>query len=500
MQLTKSKKINVGYILLWCILLGAGMIFLIFNNTHEGIWNDESYSVAYARLPINEFFSLVRYDSHPPLYYIMLKIFMLLFGKSLFALRTFSTLGIFAMGALGAGPVKKICGEKTGVIFSILVFITPASLTYGQEIRMYSWAAFFVTGSALYGYLSFTKPFKKNWLIYGLFTLAASFTHYYAMLAVIFINGFVALLVLSSKDMTKVKVFVLTTAAVVLCCIPLFFHLFSYVFTSGGVKWIPELTFEKVIEILASPYGSKAVIRQTALSVATYFCLVAIIIWGFINCIRKKEEHFLLPLISISAYLGTILFAVAYSIISKPAIVDRYTIPLLGLFLLTVAFMISRLKTSKAAVLCIAVLLASSPQLVNIEKSRFNGPVEEVVSYLKSNIGEDDCFIHTDVCTMGTLSYYFPQHEHLIYNKNAIMNIREKQFAPEVDVFWGSDLGIFSKDKSKVWVLDYKLSANNGILKEWVNEDRVKVIDTTKEFKLKESWLDVSITGVEVRE
>lgn len=80
------------------------------------------------------------------------------------------------------------------------------------------------------------------------------------------------------------------------------------------------------------------------------------------------------------------------------------------------------------------------------------------------------------------------------------MNIREKQFAPEADVFWGSDLSLFSKDKSKVWVLDYTLSANNGILKEWGDEDRVKVVDAAKEFKLKESWLDVSITEVEVME
>jgi uncharacterized membrane protein len=62
---------------------------------------------------------------------------------------------------LGVGPVRKIFGNKAGMILAFLVYTTPVCLSYGQEIRMYSWAAFFVTGSMLFGYIALTGRLQR---------------------------------------------------------------------------------------------------------------------------------------------------------------------------------------------------------------------------------------------------------------------------------------------------------------------------------------------------
>jgi hypothetical protein len=51
-----------------CTGAGCGITFLIINNTHDGIWNDEVYSAAYASHSIPRLLELVKWDSHPPQY------------------------------------------------------------------------------------------------------------------------------------------------------------------------------------------------------------------------------------------------------------------------------------------------------------------------------------------------------------------------------------------------------------------------------------------------
>jgi len=102
--------------------------------------------------------------SHPPLYYLALHIFRLIFGNSVFSLRTFSVLGAVALAAWGIGPVKRALGNRVGIIYTIITFALPITLSMAQETRMYTWAAFWVTGSALYGFLAYKEGHLRDWI------------------------------------------------------------------------------------------------------------------------------------------------------------------------------------------------------------------------------------------------------------------------------------------------------------------------------------------------
>lgn len=70
------------------------------------------------------------------------------------AMRSLSVVGAVGLAALGAGPVRRIFGNRNAFLYTIVVLFTPAILIYAHEARMYSLAICAVTAAALYGYLT----------------------------------------------------------------------------------------------------------------------------------------------------------------------------------------------------------------------------------------------------------------------------------------------------------------------------------------------------------
>ncbi len=497
MKQENFKDIDVKWVVAYVLVLAAGITFLIINNTHDGIWNDEVYSAAYASHSIPRLLELVKWDSHPPLYYIMLSMYISVFGKSLFSLRLFSALGIFALALLGVGPVRKIFGNKAGMIFAFLVFTTPVCLSYGQEIRMYSWAAFFVTGSMLFGYIALTGPLTKNWIIYGMFLTAAGLTHYYAMMAAVFINASIGIAILAQKNRQKILKYSIVSAAVTALCIPAFVHLVRYVAKSGGVQWIPRPTLNTVVSMLAYPFSGKNSISESFLPLAVFIVLSLAGVYGIYAGRKGKKQDAIVPAVSLLTYFGVIIFGIVYSLMIKPAIVARYTVLLIGLFLLATAYAFSKLRRTAAVTACLVVFLACLPQLAAIEKNRYNGPVSETVSYIKENIRPDDCFIHTDVCTMSVFSYYFSGYRQFVYDGYIKENRQEWPFAPDTEVTWGPDLDKFLYGKKNIWIVNTGGNINKTIPQKWVDSRKIKLTGQTRTFKVPNSWLEITLSRAE---
>jgi uncharacterized membrane protein len=102
------------------------------------LWLDEAQSVNIASLPLGDMFEALRHDGHPPFYYVLLHGWMDVFGKSDFAVRALS--GIFAVATL---PLVWIAGRRlagrVGARWAlVIVALSPYSIRYATETRMYS--------------------------------------------------------------------------------------------------------------------------------------------------------------------------------------------------------------------------------------------------------------------------------------------------------------------------------------------------------------------------
>lgn len=203
----KLKSITLNQ---WHIaVIVIGIIFVSLGAFHSNLWFDESYSVGLARHTFGEIWSIGGHDVHPILYYWMLRIVYLITGGTIMAYRIFSVIPIAIMIILGYTHIRKDFGEKTGFIFSFLSAFLPEMAQYAIEVRMYSWAILAVTILAIYAYRLTKEDNTKNWIIFGLSSLASIYLHYYGLMAAGLINVFL-LIYLIVKRRKKGIIFIIS--------------------------------------------------------------------------------------------------------------------------------------------------------------------------------------------------------------------------------------------------------------------------------------------------
>ncbi|MCL6588579.1 MAG: glycosyltransferase family 39 protein [Firmicutes bacterium] len=428
---------KIPYLAVSSLIFCGGFFLLIFRLNHECVWNDEAFTWAILyRHHFSDTWQFIINDVHPPLYYLMLKLFGLAFGNSMTAIRFFSVLGGLALAALGLGPVRRACGRKAGLLYSCMVFITPAILAMSQEGRMYSWAAFFVTGTSLYAYLAVTDNKPMDWVRLGLFTLGAAYIHYYALTAVV-ITHFLLLVWLIIKNRQGLIPFLIVAGGVLLCYLP---WLPVFIMQLGRVKqdyWISPVSAKMIWDTFCFPFGDKFSCAPELFIFRSYAAGLAwvLILWDLWRTARarkreNKNVNHSPGLFAISIYLFTILGVIFFSYLVRPVFGPRYTIVITSLFILSAAIGLSLIpKKSVFWGASILYLLFGISGLVPIFKQHFNGPIGKAVSYLKSNVSAGAVFVHFNYNwqTMNTFCYYFPKYRHFIYipgkSKNEIYSI-----------------------------------------------------------------------------
>ncbi|OGM70766.1 hypothetical protein A2975_02655 [Candidatus Woesebacteria bacterium RIFCSPLOWO2_01_FULL_44_14] len=153
------------------IVLLALILRLISLN--QSLWLDEATSALVARdyswnLIFGQF---LPGDFHPPLYYMLLKIWGLFFGTSEIALRSLSVVA----GVATVYLVYKIVNATTA---ALLLATSGLHIYFSQEVRMYQLASFFVALAVYF----FVKSKNEGGVGYGVALAAAVLTHYLTVL------------------------------------------------------------------------------------------------------------------------------------------------------------------------------------------------------------------------------------------------------------------------------------------------------------------------------
>ncbi|MEK7188859.1 MAG: glycosyltransferase family 39 protein [Patescibacteria group bacterium] len=236
-------------------------------------------------------------DFHPPLYYLLLKFWSLVFGTSEIGLRLFSVLA----GILTIWMVFKIAKElnpstslrmvsqsnhwKFPELAAILLATSGLHLYYSQEARMYSLATFFVSLS----FFLFVKTLEKsrvgNWIAFSIFLTASFFTHYLTilMLPVYWLIG-----IFAKKDRNWWKKFIGSHIILVVLFI-VWFPIFSTQFSAGisvsgsSPIWWQTLGKTSLKEILLVP--TKFILGRISLDNKPLYAAVVIVVlagYGFV--------------------------------------------------------------------------------------------------------------------------------------------------------------------------------------------------------------------------
>jgi len=182
--LSKLKNKRAFLILLLIVILG--FVLRLYHLGTSSLSTDEVLTVLRARFSLNELVTSLKV--HPPLYYIILRPWVKIFGNSELAIRfpslIFSVLSIIFIFKLA----KELFNEKVGLISAFLLSIWPYSINYAQEARPYAIVWFLGTLSFLF-FLRFVKDNKIRSLLSYIITIMISiYTEYLGFIFIIIQN------------------------------------------------------------------------------------------------------------------------------------------------------------------------------------------------------------------------------------------------------------------------------------------------------------------------
>lgn len=303
---------------------------LIETLTNQSTWLDETFTLKLIEKSYLDVVKITAMDVHPPLYYLMLKFFLFIFRlpyTTVVLSKIFSLIPLYLLVMVSATYVRKRFGEISSALFTLSIISMNTILYYGIEIRMYSWAMFFVTTAYLFLYDIIQKNDYKSWIGFVFFSLCAAYTQYYALIAIslayifLFINCFIT---------KKWKNWLIGSTITVIAYLPWLFILINQFEVVSGDYWIPPLN------------------QATILSYFTYFLfisknsiynliyLILIIIFVILATIKGyKDKKFLSwSLIGIFMPFYLIFIGTVVSLLIQPLFVERYIIVTLGVFYL----------------------------------------------------------------------------------------------------------------------------------------------------------------------
>ena len=293
-------------------LLGIGAICLIYaflrfwHLTDSCLWFDEIFSIHAAEMDWRNLFWFVAQDLiHPPLFYVLLKIWIIVVGESLFWLRFFPVL----FSLLAVAPFVLLCRQLNFSALAIAValsfFAVNGSLIkYAQEIRMYSLLLFLALVS-LWLFVRFLNT-GKGFLFFVIVNILLVYSHYFGWL--IIASEIFAGLILARE---KLKRIFIMPAAVLVSYAPWIYAVWqaSKINSNVGqnIGWMTKPNFTTVFQFafdLFEPIYFQNTNRDQLIIVLITLTIIAvsIIVFGFFLAEWKNENaverrNFLLLLI-----------------------------------------------------------------------------------------------------------------------------------------------------------------------------------------------------------
>ncbi len=316
-------------------------------------WMDEALSVGIASHHLTAIPGVLRHDGSPPLFYLLLHIWMSIFGNSESATHAMSlTFGLLTI-PIGMWAGWSLFGERAGYMAAVLFAFSSFLTEYSQETRMYSLMGLL----GLLGAAAFLHAFvfrRRKYLI--LFAVAQALMLYTHAWGIFFGLGAVLALipvVHASDDRRAVirdaLMAFIGAGVLFLPWLPNFFYQAAHT----AAPWDSSPRFGAPVQLSRDLLGGDRV--AVALLIGAVVGLVELFKRGAPNRRLRTATWALIVMPT-----GTLALAWLASQVT-PAWVSRYFAPTLGALLLLAAFGLSRARIVGWVVLGMSVVFLANP-------------------------------------------------------------------------------------------------------------------------------------------
>lgn len=463
-KIITTKNIHIMIIIL-------GTIFVSLSAFHTNLWFDESYSVALATHSFKEIWQIGGHDVHPILYYWLLHIVYLIFGTNIIVYRLFSVLWMTLLGIIGFTHIRKDFGEKTGIIFTCLTFFMPVMCVYAPEIRMYSLACFLGVLMCIYAYRILKQNTKKNWIIFGVSSLALAYTHYYGLMTAGIVNILLFIFTLKKKNENKnyLKYFIIQAIIQIVLYVPWLVYFVIQVTSVGKGFWISVKFPDTLVEILSFQYRGimDGGVHLNIETIGTLcFSILTYIYIGYIIYKQNKEKNEILPgIITIGIYLTIIIAAWLISFVMQ-ILYYRYLFVITGILIFAISYFMAKGSNKVITIILISLItIMAGYNEVRLSYHNYHESNMKQVEYIQEHIQENDIIIYSNAVADAIFTIYFPNNNQYFINlENWDVEEAYKAFSPTMTTI--RNLDFLDDYNGRIWIIDSDEQKLYNLIKE----------------------------------
>jgi len=217
-----------------------------------GFWIDEGISVGVAHHHWSSIPHVLRQDGSPPAYYMLLGLWIRVFGDSEAATHTLSLLFALACVPLAYEAGRRIFDRRTGLVCTLLVATSPYLTYYAQETRMYAFEAF-LSLIAVLAYVEGVMRGRRVWAVVLVPTVALQiYGHNWALF---FCVALALATILYARE--RLATFALVAGGVALLYLPWLPTLYSQAHHTGA-PWSTKPSFHELFTAAGAVLGGDA--------------------------------------------------------------------------------------------------------------------------------------------------------------------------------------------------------------------------------------------------
>ncbi len=401
-------------ILLYSLVLIYLNVIRIFDTT---FWGDECFSINCVNNTFADMIDITANDVHPPLYYIFLYAMVKMLGNYGWVYHLTSVIPFILCVIFANTVIIKRFGYGACVLFLTLAGLSVNAIFFNVEVRMYSLGFMFVLFS-YYGLYKVLHGEKYGEIIFFINSLAAAYTHYYALITVAFF--YLTLLVQTIRKKYDIKKLIILYIAAVALYLPWLFILFDSFSRVSNGYWIQKIySFAHYFRYY---FNSKEKIYPVAMSIS--FVLVILYLLNdelkiFYYNIKpnkisgKLSTDTVFILSGVAAGIGTILVGQIVSLIYLPMFIERYLHPATAAVWLSLCVAMAKLKKKKflpyALILINLIAFVPQYQKTYIADKNLDELNTKTHQFLQKTIGTDDIIIvNGNKLGWTILKYYMP--------------------------------------------------------------------------------------------
>jgi hypothetical protein len=435
----------------------ASALFLRLQNlTRSPFWLDENFTAALIKFNPFEIILRTGLDVHPPLYYLVLKVWAALFGHTDLALRSFSVLfGILTILVVYRLIIEATKSNLTAHLFLWAGASAPFLIQHSQDARMYTFGGFLFALSSLYFWRLFSSAgSKRDKQMYVFVSTAALFTHVFLAA---FILAQVLFLVLESRGLPKkwrklIKKVALYYSPWVPVIIVRSLLIERYGF------WIPALSFERLTSTLPAILTAQPSINDTLLIISV-FLLIFLSLWHVFANVSKTEAK-IAKFLTVSWLGGTIILIIASIPPLQPVFIYRYLIFGLPFLLAAAAYGLSLavkdrvdlIKMAASTGFLIAIGIIAYRGIPFAYSANVDEPTYSSVQEVLSRHTPNDAVVVYDDPTYFMAIHYLPNYVDIYIisdsstvRNSPILNFRDDIFIDKLEQI---------KNKTQIWTIN----------------------------------------------